>query len=239
MNTNRAPTRLDRLLANLACGTRSTVRALLEEGRVTIGGRPEKNGARKVCAEDFDTILVDGEALDHPEGIFVLLHKPAGYACSHDPEEAPLIYDLLPARWKNRNPRPESIGRLDRDTTGIIIITDQLHLVHRLASPKHAVPKVYLADVDPAGPELDAGLIQLFAAGSICLDGEEKPCLPAELVITEKRSARLTLQEGRFHQVKRMFAACGYRVCALHRESFGEYTLEGLNSGEWRFPKNN
>ena len=233
MNTER-PIRLDRLLANLGYATRAAARALLEEGRVYINGAPEKNGARTIPAQDFDTIRVDGEALDHPDGIFVLLHKPAGYACSHNPKEAPLVYDLLPARWMRRNPQPESIGRLDRDTTGLLLITDRLDLVHRLASPKHALEKVYLAEVEKTGPELDASLTALFAGGSIRLDGEDKPCLPARLVITGKRQARLTLHEGRFHQVKRMFAACGYKVCALHRESFGPYTLEGLEEGQYK-----
>lgn len=225
--------RVDRLLANLGYGSRMEIRSALADGRVCVSGVPEKNGARKVCANE---VTIDGEALDHIDGIFVILHKPAGYACSHDPREAPLIYDLLPARWMLRNPKPSSVGRLDRDTTGLIIITDNTRRIHELSSPKNALAKVYIAETDPAGPELDARLIPLFASGSLRIteSTEEIICLPAELTITGKRSARLVLREGRYHQVKRMFAACGYHVCALHRESFGPYTLDGLNPGEWR-----
>jgi 16S rRNA pseudouridine516 synthase len=232
--------RLDRILANLGYGSRRAVRALLDEGRIRVCGTPEKNGAVKVSAGE---VTLDGEPLDHSAGIFIALHKPAGYACSHDPREAPLMYDLLPARWMRRNPPISSIGRLDRDTTGILLITDQTHLTHALASPAAALEKVYLAELDPDGPELDPGapmqgypgIVSLFASGTLRLAASEaKPCLPAELTLTGKRSARLVLREGRFHQVKRMFAACGYRVTSLHRESFGHYALDGLQPGDWR-----
>jgi len=223
-------TRLDRLLANLGYGSRIEIRAALADGRICVSGVSEKNGARKVCANE---VTFDGQALDHIDGIFVLMYKPAGYACSHDPRETPLIYDLLPARWMLRSPKPSSVGRLDRDTTGLIIITDNTQRIHNFASPKSAYAKVYIVETDPAGPELEERLIPLFASGCLRL-AEAKPCLPAELIITGKRSARLVLSEGRYHQVKRMFAACGYHVCALHRERFGPYTLDELKPGEWR-----
>lgn len=224
--------RVDRVLANLGYGSRAEIRTALAGGRVCVCGVPETNGARKVCASEM---TFDGEALDHIDGIFVILHKPAGCACSHDPREAPLIYDLLPARWMRRNPRPSSVGRLDRDTTGLIIITDDTRRIHELSSPKNALAKIYIVETDPAGPELDERLIPLFAGGVRITEAEKEiSCLPAELTITGKRSARLVLREGRYHQVKRMFAACGYHVCALHRESFGAYTLDGLQPGEWR-----
>jgi len=231
--------RLDRTLANLGYGSRSEIRALLAEGRVLVGGVPEKDGARIVRTCE---VLLDGEALDRPNGIFALLHKPAGCACSHDPREAPLIYDLLPARWRKRNPKVGSVGRLDRDAAGLIIITDRADLMHTLASPKHGMAKVYSVELAPTGPGLGTDLIPLFASGTLLLPAEgseraplrEKPCLPAELVITGRYSARLTIREGRFHQVKRMFAACGYSVCALRREEFGPYTLDGLAPGDWR-----
>jgi 16S rRNA pseudouridine516 synthase len=220
------------LLANLGYGSRAEIRAALAEGRVSVGGVPEKNAARKVCARD---VMLDGQTLDHPDGICIILHKPAGYACSHDPREAPLIYDLLPPRWMRRSPKLSSVGRLDRDTTGLIIITDNTELIHDLTSPKRAIPKVYIIETDPAGAELDERLIPLFASGSLRITEKdtEEPCLPAELTITGKRSAHLVLYEGRYHQVKRMFAACGYHVCALHRESLGSWTLEGLEPGTY------
>lgn len=224
--------RLDRILSNLGYATRSTARALLTSGRVTIEGKPATNGALKARP---DEVRLDGQPLDHPAGIFIMLHKPAGYVCSHEAGEGDLIYDLLPDTWRRRTPVPTSIGRLDKDTTGIVLVTDMMPLVHLLASPKHDVDKLYHVILDPAGPALEPKLVEKFASGTLRLGPkDEKPCLPAELVITGPYSADLTLREGRFHQVKRMFAACGYTVSALHRSRFGNYALADLPEGKWK-----
>jgi 16S rRNA pseudouridine516 synthase len=230
---NKSPLlRLDRILSNLGYATRSTARDLLGSGRVTINGQPATNGSAKARAED---VLLDGEPLDHSGGFFIMLHKPAGFVCSHEAGEGDLIYDLFPDRWRRRTPVPTSIGRLDKDTTGIVLVTDIMPLVHQLASPKKAVEKLYHVSLDPAEPALDEGLVERFLAGKLRLDPkDEKPCLPARLVITGSHTAELTLCEGRFHQVKRMFAACGHTVIALHRSRFGQYSLEDLPEGQWR-----
>jgi 16S rRNA pseudouridine516 synthase len=160
-----------------------------------------------------------------------MLHKPVGLVCSHDEREGPSVYSLLPERWRRRNPVVTSVGRLDKDTSGLLLLTDQSPLVHRLTSPKHKVPKVYRATVDA---DLSSDLVSLFAGGTLKLAGEEQPCAPAELRLLSPREAELTLIEGRYHQVRRMFSACGINVVTLHRARFGELELGELPPGQWR-----
>lgn len=177
------------------------------------------------------SVRVDGEPLDHPEGLLLLLNKPLGLICSHDLSEGQNVYSLLPERWRRRNPTVTSVGRLDKETSGLLLLTDQSALVHRLTSPKHKVPKVYRATVDR---DLDEKLIPLFASGTLLLEDEKSPCAPAQLAINGPREATLTLTEGRYHQVRRMFAAGGATVLTLHRERFGELALGDLALGQWR-----
>lgn len=219
--------RIDQLLANLGYCSRRDARHWVSEGRITVAGQPARNAAAKV---DPTAMQVDGEPLDHPDGMLLLLHKPVGLVCSHDEREGPSIYDLLPPRWRARNPIITSVGRLDKDTSGLLLLTDQSQLVHRLTSPKHKVPKVYRATVDR---DLDPQLIDLFAAGTLQLEGEKAPLAPARLVIREPRIAELTLVEGKYHQVRRMFASQGWHVDTLHRERFGDLTLDDLAPSTW------
>lgn len=221
------PRRLDQLLANLGYCTRSEARHWITGGRVTIDGAVNKNHGTKA---DPKTVQVDGESLDHPAGILALLHKPIGLVCSHDEREGPSIYDLFPDRWRQRNPVITSVGRLDKDTSGLLLVTDQSQLVHRLTSPKHKVPKVYRATVDR---DLDPALIEIFANGTLQLEGEKAPLAPATMIIREPRIAELTLVEGKYHQVRRMFASQGWQVETLHRERFGDLVLDGLAPGDW------
>ena len=222
------PRRLDQLLANLGYCSRSEARHWITGGRVTIDGAVNKNHGTKA---DPAIVRIDDEPLDHPNGILALLHKPIGLVCSHDEREGPSIYDLFPDRWRRRNPVITSVGRLDKDTSGLLLVTDQSQLVHRLTSPKHKVPKIYRATVDR---DLDPTLIEIFAEGTLQLEGEKAPLAPASLVIREPRIAELTLIEGKYHQVRRMFASQGWHVYTLHRERFGNLTLDNLTSGEWR-----
>jgi 16S rRNA pseudouridine516 synthase len=220
--------RLDQLLANLGYCSRREARAWLDAGRVTVRGEAVDDPGAKAAAAD---VRVDGEPLDHPDGLLLLLHKPLGLVCSHDEREGPNVYSLLPARWRARNPAVTSVGRLDKDTSGLLLLTDQSALVHRLTSPKHKVPKVYRATLDR---ELPDSVETTFASGTLMLDGEKEPCAPAELRRLGPREAEVTLTEGRYHQVRRMFAACGATVLALHRERFGALTLGDLPAGAWR-----
>ena len=220
--------RLDQVLASLGHGSRREVRELITAGRVTVDGVVADDPGLKVRAA---AVRLDGAALEFPEGLFVLFHKPAGCVCSHDQREGQRIYDLLPPRWLARNPAVTSVGRLDRDTTGLLLLTDDTALVHRLTSPKHHVEKVYEATLDRAP---DPALVDAFASGTLLLADEEKPCAPARLVLHAGTEIELTLTEGRFHQVKRMFAHFGYEVRRLHRSRFGSYSLDALPVGCWR-----
>jgi len=223
-----APRRLDQLLANLGYCSRREARAWIQAGRVTVRGAVEDDFGAKASPAD---VRVDGEPLDHPAGLLLLLHKPVGLVCSHDEREGPNVYSLLPPRWRARNPSVTSIGRLDKDTSGLLLLTDQSELVHRLTSPKHKVPKIYRATVNA---DLSPTLILLFASGTLLLKDEKAPCAPAELRIIAPREAELTLTEGRYHQVRRMFASQGAEVLALHRARFGHLELGDLSPGQWR-----
>lgn len=220
--------RLDQLLASLGYGSRREAGFLLRAGRVTAAGQPVKDGALRL---DPAAVRVDGEPLDHPGGILVLLHKPAGHVCSHETREGPRVYDLLPPRWLARNPAPTTVGRLDRDTTGVLLVTDRMDLVQRWTSPRRKLPKVYVARVDRE-PRADAAAV--FASGTLVLEAETDPCAPADLRPRGPLEWEVTLTEGRYHQVKRMFAAVGSGVVTLHRERFGALELGGLASGAWR-----
>jgi 16S rRNA pseudouridine516 synthase len=222
------PRRLEQILASLGYGSRRDVRGLIASRRVTVAGVVQDDPSAKVTSA---TVRLDDAPLEFPDGILVVFHKPADCVCSHDPREGRRVYDLLPPRWLQRNPAVTTIGRLDRDTTGVLVVTDDLALVHRLTSPKHHVEKVYEATLDRAP---DPGLVQEFAIGTLVLNGENRPCAPARLVLRGGAEVELTLTEGRFHQVKRMFAHFGYEVCRLHRSRFGDYTLGDLAPGQWR-----
>lgn len=220
--------RLDQLLANLGYCSRREARDWIRSGRVTIRGVATDDFGAKAHAAD---VLVDGAPLDHPDGLLLLVHKPLGLVCSHEEREGPNVYSLLPERWRRRNPVVTSVGRLDKDTSGLLLLTDQAELVHRLTSPKHKVPKIYCATLER---DLDPALVALFAGGTLQLEGEKQPCAPAELRIVSPREAELTLTEGKYHQVRRMFAAAGNTVLTLHRRRFGHLELCDLPAGQWR-----
>ena len=220
--------RLDQLLANLGYCSRREARDWIDDERVTVRGDLAHNVSQKANPAD---VLVDGEPLDHPDGLLLLLNKPLGLVCSHDGREGPSVYGLLPARWQRRNPQVTSIGRLDKDTSGLLLLTDQSELVHRLTSPKHKVEKNYRATLSH---DLPAGITELFASGTLLLKDETAPCAPAALKIISPREAELTLTEGRYHQVRRMFASQGCEVLTLHRPRFGHLDLSDLPTGQWR-----
>jgi len=220
--------RLDQLLANLGYCSRREARAFIQAGHVTVRGAVVDDFGAKAHPAD---VRVDGEPLDHPDGLLLLVHKPLGLVCSHDEREGPNVYSLLPPRWRNRNPQVTSIGRLDKETSGLLLLTDRSELVHRLTSPKHKVPKVYRVTV---AKDLSPELIPLFASGTLLLKDEKEPCAPAELKILGPREAELTLTEGRYHQVRRMLASQGCEVVTLHRARFGHLELGDLPAGQWR-----
>ncbi len=220
--------RLDQLLSSLGYCSRREAAALVKSGRVKQNGIALTKADQRV---DAHTITLDGEPLEAPDGLLAMLHKPVGYVCTHSEGEGPTIYELLPPHWLDRNPAVTSVGRLDKETSGLLLVTDIGNLVHRFTSPKADVEKIYVAEVDQ---DIDPALIDVFAKGDLMLRSETKPCLPAKLEIVSSKTARLTITEGRYHQVRRMFASQGLHVEKLHRERFGGYELGDLAEGEWR-----
>jgi 16S rRNA pseudouridine516 synthase len=220
--------RLDKLLGSLGYCGRKEVAALLREGIIThTENLPLKSDTKVV----HDEILFNGKPLDPPSGMVILMHKPLGLVCSHDEGEGKLVYNLLPPRWRMRDPKISTIGRLDKETSGLLLLTDDGALLHRLTSPKHKVPKVYEATLDRP---LKGDEAEIFASGALMLNGEKTPCLLAKLTIIDDTHVTLEITEGRYHQVRRMFAAVGNHVVSLHRSTFGTLTLGDLQAGEYR-----
>lgn len=217
-----------RYLANLGYGSRREVEHMLARRRVS-----RRDGTRLGDRDAYvhDDLLIDGIPADPAPGSVVMLHKPVGYVTSTKDLSSPTIYALLPTRFPFRSPVMAAVGRLDRDTSGLLLVTDDGQLNHRLTSPRTHVAKVYDATLasDLRGDEGES-----FASGTLMLDGESSPLAPATLDVIDARHARLTLTEGRYHQARRMFAAVGNHVTALHRAALGPLTLGDLPAGEWR-----
>jgi 16S rRNA pseudouridine516 synthase len=219
--------KLVKLIANLGYGSRKEITALFRQGRITDAAGEVLYADDKTAHE---SIRIDGEPLDPPAGLTVMLNKPIGYTCStKDPSE--IVYDLLPHRFRLRAPILASVGRLDRDTSGLLLLTDDGTLLHRIVHPKSNLAKVYEATL---ARDLRGDEAAIFAGGTLMLESERDPLAPAVLEVTGPRSARLTLTEGRYHQARRMFAAVGNHVETLHRSQIGGLTLGDLPSGEWR-----
>jgi 16S rRNA pseudouridine516 synthase len=222
--------KLARYLAALGYGTRREVERLCAAGRVRSASGARLAAEQPVTAVGHEVVRVDDQPLDPPPGSVWLLHKPAGVICSTR-ESGRLVYDLLPPRLRARTPIVAPVGRLDRDTTGLLLLTDDGQLLHRLTSPRSHLPKTYVATL--AEP-LRGDEAAHFAAGTLCLDSEAEPLRPAQLHPRDGQRVALTITEGRYHQVRRMFAAVGHHVRALHRESLGTLALGDLPEGAWR-----
>jgi 16S rRNA pseudouridine516 synthase len=219
--------KLVKLLANLGYGSRKEVTWMFREGRVTDAAGDVLYADDKI---EHDGVRVDGEPLDPPQGLVLMMHKPAGYTCSTK-DSGRIVYDLLPSRWRSRSPALSTVGRLDRDTSGLLLWTDDGALLHRIISPRSNIVKVYEATL---AQDLRGDEGALYASGTLMLDGETTPLAPATLSVLGPRRARLAIGEGRYHQVRRMFAAAGNHVESLHRDTVGGLTLGDLPVGEWR-----
>lgn len=219
--------RLDKFIAEQTGLTRSQAAKALKSGVVSVNEEIEKSGARNVSTED--AIRYEGELLEWLEGgQYFMLYKPQGYVCSHDDGEYPTVFQFFDYPLMNKL---HTAGRLDVDTTGLVLFTDDGQWSHRITSPKHHCEKTYLVTLaDP----VEAFYAQQLAEG-ILLRGEKEPCLPAKMEILDDYNVNLTISEGRYHQVKRMFAALGNKVEALHRWRIGDIVLdESLEEGEYR-----
>ncbi|KXF80656.1 16S rRNA pseudouridine(516) synthase RsuA [Enterovibrio coralii] len=218
--------RLDKFLCDTVGVTRKQAGYLLKEKRVTVDGEIVKTGATKI-AEDAD-VEFDGVSLRLSGPRYYMMNKPEGYVCSHDDPHNPTVFILIDEVGAEKL---HIAGRLDCDTTGLLLLTDDGQWSHRVTSPKHKCDKTYRVWLDDAISEETEGL---FAEG-LMLRGEKQETLPAQMVKVDEKEALLTIHEGKYHQVKRMFAAVGNRVVGLHRESVGELVLdEELEPGEYR-----
>jgi 16S rRNA pseudouridine516 synthase len=219
--------KLVKTIANLGYGSRKDVARLFRAGRVTDAA------GDVLYADDAPAhadVRIDGEPLDPPQGLVLMLHKPVGYTCStRDPGR--IVYDLLPPRFRHRSPLLSTVGRLDRDTSGLLLLTDDGALLHRITSPKARLAKRYETTL---ASDLRGDEATLFASGTLQLESDATPLAPARLEVADARHATLVLTEGRYHQVRRMFAAVGNHVEALHRSQVGGLALGDLAAGGWR-----
>ena len=230
--------RLDRLLANMGYGSRKDIQALVKARRILLDGvaMADADAHVPVSPELSTRMKVAGAPLDPPPGLVLLLHKPLGVTCSHK-EAGPLVYGLLPPRWRVRKPAISTIGRLDKETSGLLLMTDDGALLHRVIAPKSNVSKRYRVTLARA---LRGDEAATLASGTVMLDGEDKPLLPVAMEIVPGHSANepvvlVTLTEGRYHQVRRMFAYLGNHVALLHRDRVGGLNLpDDLPPGEYR-----
>lgn len=219
--------RLDRLLSSLGYCSRSEVKDLIRQGRLQIVGKSKISVAEHV---EHSAVLFDGAQLDPPAGLVLILNKPAGYICSHR-EKGLLIYDLLPERFRLRRPPLSAVGRLDKDSTGLLLMTDDGQLNHQLTAPKHKVAKCYRVTLES---DLSGREAELFASGSFILSGDDAPLKPVEMTVFSAREVEMKLFEGRNRQIRRMFEEIGNSVVTLHRFSIGDLQLGPLGEGEFR-----
>jgi 16S rRNA pseudouridine516 synthase len=227
------PLTAEQLLFTQGFGTRKRCRILCLQGEVQVDGAP---------CEDPDQVFepriglpfqVGDEHWEYHAQAYLMLHKPAGYECSQKPRSHPPVYDLLPAPLRERaKGSVQAVGRLDQDTTGLLLFSDDGQFIHRMTSPKHEVGKVYA--VTTAAPVTEAQVARLLEG--VMLDDEPAPVSAAACCITSEYSLDLTLTSGKYHQVKRMLVAAGNHVNALHRSRIGQLALPGdLPVGEWRW----
>ncbi|RYF81903.1 MAG: 16S rRNA pseudouridine(516) synthase [Comamonadaceae bacterium] len=228
---------LQELLYSQGFGTRRVCAGLIQQGYVSVDGVPTRDATQEVEAVEGLPFEVQGQAWRYHALAYVLLHKPAGTECSHKPSAWPSIYTLLPAPLRQRPARTglqgvQAIGRLDQDTTGMLLLSDDGQFIHRMASPKHHVPKMY--EVQTKHPFTEAQAQRL--CDGVVLDDDPAPVRAAAAERVDEHHLRLTITEGKYHQVKRMVAAVGNRVEGLHRSRMGDLGLPNdLAPGQWRW----
>ena len=219
---------LERLLHNQGFGSRKECRALIAAGRVALADGPASNPKMQVAPAGLD-FWVDGQPWRAADKVYLLLNKPAGYECSRAPQHHVSVLRLLPAPYQARGVQP--VGRLDADTTGLLLLSDDGQFIHHFTSPRRHVPKTYAATVRHP---LDEAQLAALRVG-VQLHDEPAPLAALACAARDAHTLLLTIGEGKYHQVKRMVAAAGNRVEALHREAMGELTLPAeLAPGQWR-----
>ncbi|NQX79312.1 MAG: rRNA pseudouridine synthase [Hyphomicrobiaceae bacterium] len=245
--------RADRLISNLGYGTRKDVHALALSGQIHLDGMPLKDVTRKIFLENDlpERLTIAGKKMDPLPGLVLIMNKPTGMTCSHKDTGA-LVYDLLPSRWRARKLKIVTVGRLDKHTSGLLLLTDNGVLTHRITAPRSKIAKRYRVVLEHP---LRGDEGEIFASGRLVLTGDKTPLLPAVLEIANDKSANtfnvtkqimsrlvafVTIYEGRNHQVRRMFAAVGNHVVSLHRDRVGGLHLQNdMPLGTYRLLDNN
>lgn len=223
--------RLERLLSNLGYGTRSQMAAEIRAGAVSIRDTIIKDPSYPASIDDAHSeyITLHGVPIDPPHPFTIMFHKPVGYTCSHD-DPGFLVYDLLPRRWVLRKPKLSTIGRLDKDSSGQLLLTDDGDLLHRIISPRHDTPKRYAVTLRD---DLKGDEAKRFGNGDFMLPKDAKPLKPAQWVQDGPKSGIMILSEGRFRQIRRMFEVLGNEVLTLHRFQTGGLKIGNLPEGKW------
>lgn len=218
--------RLDKILSEAGVASRKELKAMIRAGRVSADGETVRDESRKFD-EKTVSLLVDGEPVKTYRTVLLMLHKPAGFVTSTDDPRSRTVMELIPEEYKKLNVVP--VGRLDQDTEGLLLLTNDGDLAHRIISPRHGVWKTYYAEHDGTAGETD---VDAFAAGLTLGDGTV--CLPAKLQPQGAGKSIVLVQEGKYHQVRRMLASRGMPVHYLKRIAEGGLTLDGLEKGAVR-----
>ena len=236
MKTQKTPSmRLEDILFSQGFGTRRVCAGLVQQGHVQIQGQSVTDAGEFFALQGLH-VNVQGTDWPYQDKAYVLLHKPSGTECSQKPTTWPSIYTLLPAPLRQRPQKAavqgvQAVGRLDQDTTGLLLLTDDGQFIHKMSSPKHHVPKVYeVTTKHPITPEMVTTLLT-----GVVLDDDPRPVKAAACEALGELFLKLTLTEGKYHQVKRMLAAVGNRVEGLHRSQIGALGLGDLAPGQWRW----
>lgn len=218
--------RIDKFIGSATNLTRRDAQRCIKSGRVTVDGQVVLDPGFQLNREQ---ITLDGEVVRLPKPVYLMLHKPVGYLCANTDGLHPTVLDLLPRNLHPKDPL-QIVGRLDLDTSGLLLLTTDGQWNHRVTAPSNRCEKIYRVELaDPISP---AAILALEKG--VFLSGERKPTLPCRIEIRSERQVKIALQEGRYHQVKRMFASVGNIVTRLHRESVGGLTLSALQAGEFR-----
>lgn len=224
--------RLDRLLSNLGYGGRKEMTIAIKNEWLEIDGARVKTPSMTIDTKlvEEGRVTFDGEKLDPLYPFTIMLHKPVGYTCSHK-DPAAIVYDLLPERFANRKPALSMIGRLDKYSSGQLLLTDDGDLLHRITHPKSHAPKHYTVTLRD---DLEGNEAERFVSGTFCMIKDENPLKPAFWTPIDHRSGTMILHEGRYHQIRRMFETLGNEVVTLHRYQTGNLPLGDLAEGKWR-----
>ena len=218
--------KVGKFLSTKGYGSRKHIKQMIKNELILEGDTIVKDFNSMVNPQDVN---IEGEGVEFYDKINIVINKPKGYVCSRVGEDS--IFKLLPKIWLNRKPKVNTVGRLDKDTSGILVITDDGHFLHKIISPKHKISKVYKVMLEKKTDIKDK---QILESGGLIIDGEHKPCKPVLFNQIDPFNVILTMYEGKYHQIKKMFTACNNKVIELSRIQLGCLPLKSLKVGKWK-----